>query len=59
MKMIKIAGGIALILSMTHVCHAVENKQPKPSVKIKLIAINDFHGQLEPPGTLRLYQFRQ
>jgi 5'-nucleotidase len=57
MKIRTIASGIALILSVTSVSFAVEIEQnhekPKPPVKVKLIAINDFHGQLESPGTLR------
>lgn len=57
MKMRQIASGIALILSMTRVCHGVEIEQErepqKRPVNVKIIAINDFHGQLESPGSLR------
>ncbi len=32
----------------------IPQPQPASVVKVKLIAINDFHGQLESPGTLRI-----
>jgi len=55
MKIRQIASGIALILSFTSVCQAFESKQeherPKPPVTVKIVAINDFHGQLESPET--------
>lgn len=50
MKMRQIVRGMALLLAATSVAQA---KGPKPPVKVKLIAINDFHGQLESPGGLR------
>lgn len=57
MRIRQIASSIALLLSVTSVSLAVEverkHERPKPPVKVKLIAINDFHGQLESPGTLR------
>jgi len=57
MKMLQIASGIALILSMTSVCQGVTIKQgsdrQKLPVKVKIIAINDFHGQMEAPTSLR------
>jgi 5'-nucleotidase len=56
MKLRQIASGIALLLVFTSICYAKENEheRPKPPVKVKLIAINDFHGQLESPSTLRI-----
>ena len=57
MKIRKIVSGVALMLLVTSLSFAVEIEQnhekPKLPVKVKLIAINDFHGQLESPGTLR------
>lgn len=57
MKMRQIASGLALIFAVTNVAHAIDNeknhKKPNPSVIVKIVAINDFHGQLESPGSLR------
>lgn len=46
MKLTKIAAAIALACSATTATHAA-------NVTVKIIAFNDFHGQLESPGTLR------
>jgi len=57
MKMRQIASGIALVLAVTSVAQASgdgkNHKKPKPPVNVKIVAINDFHGQLESPGSLR------
>jgi 5'-nucleotidase len=57
MKMRQIAGCIALIFAVTSVAQANDNeenhKKSKSPVKVKIVAINDFHGQLESPGSLR------
>jgi 5'-nucleotidase len=55
MKMRQIASGIALVLAVTNVAHATDNEKnhKKSPVLVKIVAINDFHGQLESPGTLR------
>ncbi|MEQ1545191.1 bifunctional metallophosphatase/5'-nucleotidase [Methyloglobulus sp.] len=57
MKMRKIASSIALILAAISVSYASNNeknhKKSKTPVTVKIVAINDFHGQLESPGTLR------
>jgi len=51
MKMRQIASGIALVLAVTSVAQASgdgkNHKKPKPPVNVKIVAINDFHGQLE------------
>ena len=46
MKLTKIAAAIALACSATTATHAA-------NITVKIIAFNDFHGQLESPGTLR------
>lgn len=46
MKLNKLAIGIALGLSAMSCAHAA-------TTTIKIVAFNDFHGQLESPGTLR------
>ena len=51
MKMNKIALGIALGLATGTACAVVA---AAPTTHVKLIAFNDFHGQLESPGTFRL-----
>lgn len=58
MTMRQIASGIALILAIISTAQASDNeknhkKQKKQPVAIKIVAINDFHGQLESPGSLR------
>lgn len=47
MKLKQIAAAISLTLAATTAAHAGE-------VTVKVIAFNDFHGQLESPGTLRV-----
>ena len=51
MKLRKIAQGVALAGITASAAHAVA---VNPTVTVKLLAFNDFHGQLESPGTLRL-----
>lgn len=55
MKMLQLASSIALMLAVTSVSQAYENEREKtkPPVTVKIVAINDFHGQLESPGSLR------
>ncbi len=57
MKMQQIASGIALIFAVTSIAQANDSeknpKKPKLPVHVKIVAINDFHGQLESPGSLR------
>lgn len=53
MKLRHIACTIALLLAASTLSHAVEIERNHLPVKIKIIAINDFHGQLESPGTFR------
>ncbi len=54
MKMCQIISSITLILAVTSVAQAsYSDKHRKPPINVKIIAINDFHGQLESPGTLR------
>lgn len=57
MKMQQIASGIALIFAVTSITQANDSeknhKKPKLAVHVKIVAINDFHGQLESPGSLR------
>ncbi len=43
--------GACLLLSLCHV--SISQAATQPPVKVKIVAINDFHGQLESPGTLR------
>ncbi|MGZ0076269.1 bifunctional metallophosphatase/5'-nucleotidase [Methylomonas sp. YC3] len=50
MKLNKLAIGIALGLGTLGAAHAVTSI---PSTTIKIVAFNDFHGQLESPGTFR------
>jgi 5'-nucleotidase len=50
MKLNKLALGIALGLGAFGLAHAVTTI---PTVTIKIVAFNDFHGQLESPGNLR------
>lgn len=47
MKLTKLAAAIALACSATTATHAA-------NVTVKIIAFNDFHGQLESPGALRI-----
>jgi 5'-nucleotidase len=47
MKLSRIAYGIALTLAGTAAAQAA-------NITVKIIAFNDFHGQLESPGTLRV-----
>lgn len=48
----KIALGIALAVASSACAHAVEDNSITTTVKI--VAFNDFHGQIESPGTFRL-----
>lgn len=48
MKLKKLSRVLALAFACTPLAHAATN-----SVNLKIIAINDFHGQLESPGSLR------
>ncbi|MFZ2724888.1 MAG: bifunctional metallophosphatase/5'-nucleotidase [Methylococcaceae bacterium] len=48
MKLKKLSRVLALAFACTPLAHAATN-----SVKLKIVAINDFHGQLESPGSLR------
>jgi 5'-nucleotidase len=51
MKLSKLTVGVALAIAAgSNVNAAVV----KPTTSIKIVAFNDFHGQLESPGTLRL-----
>ncbi|MBD9357453.1 bifunctional metallophosphatase/5'-nucleotidase [Methylomonas albis] len=50
MTLNKLAAGIALGLGAFGLAHAVTTL---PTVTIKIVAFNDFHGQLESPGTFR------
>ncbi|MBD9361481.1 bifunctional metallophosphatase/5'-nucleotidase [Methylomonas fluvii] len=50
MKLNKLAIGIALGLGTLGAAHAVTSI---PTTTIKIVAFNDFHGQLESPGTFR------
>jgi len=47
MKMNKIASSIGLAIAFTGAACAA------PTVKLKIVAINDFHGQIESPGNFR------
>ena len=47
MKSKKLAAAIALACTAVSASHAA-------NVAVKIIAFNDFHGQLESPGTLRV-----
>lgn len=49
MKLNKLAIAIALSLTAMNCANAVPNN----TTTIKIIAFNDFHGQMESPGTLR------
>lgn len=48
MKIRQIASAVAMTIACTSAACAAT-----PSVKLKIVAINDFHGQLESPGSLR------
>jgi len=49
MKLTKIASALALAVAFTGVAYAATPK----AVNVKIVAFNDFHGQLESPGTFR------
>ncbi len=48
MKLRQTAYAVALTLAGVGITHAAQN-----TVNLKIVAINDFHGQLESPGNLR------
>ncbi|QSA97312.1 bifunctional UDP-sugar hydrolase/5'-nucleotidase [Methylococcus sp. EFPC2] len=51
MKLTRIALGIALGMAANGCAHAVI---PTGTTTVKIVAFNDFHGQIESPGTFRL-----